>query len=126
MTGINRRIVGFVLLVVTLPIAFLSFLAGHMVAGGIDNADIQCAYITNQLAVPLDVQTEGGPDAAGEWSVFPLGIACVFDEPGDGIPSQTVVHPNWTATIVWVGSSIALIGGLTMVIWGWKRELATR
>lgn len=93
-----------------LPIALGSFVMGHIINGW-DSPDIQCSHEVNR--VPIPVETEG---EVGGWSNFPLGLACTVDVPDDGVPSQTVVHADWPATIVWVLSSAGLIVGFVLLV----------
>jgi hypothetical protein len=108
MAGQVRRITGAVILLVAIPIAALSFALGHIVDGW-DSPDIQCSHLSGRPPIPVDVEGE-----RGGWSVFPLGVACTFDAPGDGVPPQTIVHADWPATVVWVLSSFGVVVGLVM------------
>jgi hypothetical protein len=115
MTELGRRIAGAVLILVAIPIALGSFAFGHIVESW-DNPDTQCAYDSQKPPIPIEVHGESGMRENGGWSVFPLGLACVFDEPGDGIPAQTVIVPHWPATIVWLASCGAIVLGIVWVV----------
>jgi hypothetical protein len=110
MTTLGRRIAGVMLIAIAFPIAMLSFALGHVV-GGLDSPDIQCAHLLGRPPIPIAMNGEDG-----DWSVFPLGVACTFDEPGDGIPPQTVVHAHWPATVVWVLTSTGALAGLALAV----------
>lgn len=99
-----------VILFFAIPVALLSFAIGHIVDGW-DSPDIQCSHLLVTPPIPIEMNGEDG-----SWSVFPLGVACTFDEPGDGVPPQTVIHANWPATILWVLSSLGVLLGLVLAI----------
>lgn len=119
MTGLGRRIAGVILALIAFPVAVLSFAVGHIVDGW-DSPDIQCSHLLGSPPIPIEMNGEDG-----SWSVLPLGVACTFDEPGDGIPPQTVVHADWPATIVWVLSSAGVLSGLVLAI-APERSVRTR
>jgi hypothetical protein len=114
MTGLDRRTKGILLVLIAAPIAVLAFAFGHIVKG-LDNPDTQCSYDSQQPPIPIEVHGESGMRENGGWSVFPLGLACEFDEPGDGIPPQIVLVAHWPATIVWVAACGAVVLGIVWV-----------
>jgi hypothetical protein len=105
---------GAIILVIAIPVALLAFAAGHIVHGW-NNPDTQCSYASQEPPISIKVHGESGMGEDGGWSVFPLGIACTFEEPGDGIPPQTVIVANWPATVIFSAAAGATIFGLVLM-----------
>ena len=101
-TELRRRVIGIVLFTLSIPVAFVAFMLGPMVTSGWDNADTKCAYLDNEPPIPIEIHGESGMRENGASTLFPLGITCTFEEPGDGIPPQVLAYPNWPATVVWL------------------------
>ena len=123
MSTFDRRIRGAIMMLIAFPIALGSFAFGHIVEG-LDNPDTQCSHVMfSRPPIPIASHGEGGPNEVGGWSIVPLGITCTYEEPGDGIPPQTVVHANWPATVIWLGANGTFLAGALMALPGLRRDL---
>ncbi|MFB2581354.1 hypothetical protein ACEXQD_08885 [Herbiconiux sp. P15] len=63
----------------------------------------------------------GGPfyentEVSGRVSLFPLGVDCTYDVPGDGFGPQTVHNYNAAPTITLVLSTLGLAAGVLLVV----------
>jgi hypothetical protein len=70
---------------------------------------------------PLGWPDVGGPfnESAlvrGEPLGFPLGFKCMVDSPLDEVGPQESHHPDWSATMIWIATGAAAIGGLVLTM----------
>ena len=106
-----QRVLGWVAVVVFTASA-LWLLATGLIFDGWDPPGIQC--------LRGDVPQSGGPFyetaiVTGQQTLFPLGIDCTYDVPGDDFGPQTVHHYNVGTTIALVVSGLGVVGGGLLV-----------
>jgi len=98
-TATSTRVLGVIMLVLFAAGAFFILSYGSNIAGS--------GPETSQCDQSIERPSTGGPYNEGTSvtaykTLFPLGIVCSFDAPGDKYGSQQVVHQQWLATALLV------------------------
>ncbi|WP_306896162.1 hypothetical protein [Agromyces albus] len=94
-----------------MPIAVLTLATGW-IHDGWNVPTIQC------LSAPYPAS--GGPfhegtDVSGHATLFPLGLDCTYDVPGDAFGPQTIHNYRFDSTLVLVVSLSAVVGGALLI-----------
>lgn len=114
MRTIRRRLVG-VALVLVFGLFGLMALATGVTLDGKEAPGMQCSSGIGprpSVGGPYYEQTK----VTGERTWFPLGMACTYDAPDDGVGPQTVITAHWVPTVIWIGSSILVVLGLVLLV----------
>lgn len=107
-----RRLFGGALLLVSIPLGFVSIALG-LTFDGRDPLTIQC------LRGPYP--DEGGPfyeatRVVGEVSLLPLGVDCSYDVDGDDVAAQTIHHYDYPATAGLIAGAMAFGSGAMLIL----------
>lgn len=116
MSTIWRHLAGGLLALAGIAV-LVNCLIGAWVFDGWDGADAQCYRVASVAGVDGPVRYEGA------WTVFPLGLTCSVDTPGDGQPVSQRAFARWDLTVIALAAAPTAIVGLLALLVPTRTEL---